>query len=62
VITYEEARKKSVMEAIIFFQMALSLGKIFVSIAALILLFFFPGNWALIFILGAFLSLLYCFL
>ncbi|OGF20804.1 hypothetical protein A2257_03495 [Candidatus Falkowbacteria bacterium RIFOXYA2_FULL_38_12] len=59
-ITYEEAKDKSVMQEIIFFQMALSLGKVLVSILALILLFFFPGNWAMIFILGAIMSLLYC--
>lgn len=61
-ITYEEAKKTSVMNSIIFLQMALSLGKIIVSVLALIALFFFPNSWFAIFILGALATALYAFL
>jgi len=61
-ITYEEAKKTSVMKSIIFLQMALVLGKILVSVLALVLLFLFPNNWFSIFVLGAVMTLLYAFL
>ncbi len=58
-ITYEEAKKTSVMNSVVFFQMALVIGKIIVSLIALAILYFFPGNWIAIFILGAVMTLLY---
>lgn len=61
-ITYEEAKKTSVMKSIIFLQMSLVLGKLFVSILALVLLFFFPNSWIAVFVLGAVMTLLYALL
>ena len=60
-ITYQDAKEKSVMQGIVFYQMALSLGKILVSVLALTLLYIFPGNWAVIFLLGGIMSFFYCF-
>jgi MFS family permease len=61
-ITYEEAKKTSVMKSVIFLQMALVLGKLFVSVLALILLFFFPNSWLAVFVLAAAMTLLYALL
>jgi len=61
-LTYERAKKTSVMKSIIFFQMALALGKLIIGVAALILLFFFPNSWTAIFILAAAMTLLYALL
>jgi predicted MFS family arabinose efflux permease len=61
-IVYEDAKKGSIMNSIIFLQTALVLGKIVVSIAALVILYFFPGNWMAIFLLGAAMTLLYALL
>lgn len=61
-IVYEEAKKTSVMNSIIFLQMALVLGKLVVSALALIILFLFPDSWAAIFILGALMTALYTLL
>lgn len=61
-ITYEDAKKTSVMQSVIFLQMALVIGKILVSILALLALYFFPNSWFAIFILGALMTLLYALL
>lgn len=61
-ITYDQAKKTSVMKNIIFFQMALVLGKLLISVLTLILLFFFPSSWIAIFVLAAAMTLLYAFL
>jgi MFS family permease len=61
-ITYEKAKGTSVMKSIIFFQMALALGKLLVSVLVMILLFLFPNSWIAIFVLAAFMTLLYAFL
>lgn len=58
-IIYEDAKKTSVMNSIIFFQMVLSLAKIFTSVLALAALFFFPNSWAALFILAALMTGLY---
>ncbi|MFH2136235.1 MAG: hypothetical protein ABII19_01170, partial [Patescibacteria group bacterium] len=58
-IIYEEAKKTSVMNSIVFLQMALVLGKLVVSALALVILFFFPDSWIAIFILGAAMTALY---
>lgn len=58
-ITYDEAKKTSVMNTIVFLQMALVLGKLVVSALALIILFFFPNSWIAVFILGAVMAALY---
>jgi MFS family permease len=62
ILTYERAKKTSVMKSIIFFQMALALGKLIIGVAALILLFFFPNSWTAIFVLAAVVTLLYALL
>lgn len=61
-ITYEEAKKTSVMNSIIFLQMALTVGKLLVSVITLAVLYLFPGSWLAVFILGAAMTLLYAFL
>lgn len=58
-ITYEEAKRTSVMNTIVFLQMALVLGKLIVSVLALIILFFFPDSWIAVFILGTMMAALY---
>jgi MFS family permease len=61
-ILYEDAKKTSVMNSVIFFQMVLSLSKIFTSVLALAALFFFPNSWVALFILGAAMTALYALL
>lgn len=61
-ITYERAKKTSVMKSIIFFQMALVLGKLLISVLALIILFLFPNSWIVIFVLAGIMTLLYALL
>ncbi len=58
-ITYEEAKKTSVMNCVVFLQMALVLGKLLISALALLALFFFPDSWIAIFILGAVMTAFY---
>jgi MFS family permease len=58
-ITYRKAQDTSVMKTILFFEMALVLGKILTMIAVLILLQFFVPGWNAIFILAALITLLY---
>lgn len=57
--TYEQAQDSSVMNTIVFFEMALVLGKIVAIIGALILLQFFVPGWNVLFILGGVMTLFY---
>lgn len=58
-MTYKKAHDTSVMKTILFFEMALVLGKIIAIILAIILLQFFTPGWNVLFILAALMSLLY---
>ena len=57
--TYEEAQDNSVMGGIVFFEMALVLGKILAMILALVLLQIFAPGWNALFILAGAFTLLY---
>ncbi len=56
---YKEANKGDEMEEILFFEMALIIGKIVAMIMAIILLFVFGPSWNALFILGGLMGLLY---
>ncbi|MFC1687866.1 MFS transporter [Patescibacteria group bacterium] len=58
---YERASKKNPVSYAIFFEQALSLGKIAAAIGAIILISIFSEPWYPIFILSALFSLLYLF-
>lgn len=58
---YEQASKKNPASYAIFFEQALSLGKIMAAIGAIILISIFSEPWYPIFILAALFSLLYLF-
>ncbi len=65
-ITYERAQKASVMKSVVFFEMALSVGKLLAAGLILVLLFFLPNIngfvWDLIFGVAGLMTLLYSFL
>jgi len=65
-ITYERARRVSVMKSVVFFEMALTVGKLLAAISILILLFFLPSQnglvWDVIFGVAAIMTLLYALL
>jgi len=58
-MTYKKAHDTSIMKTILFFEMALVLGKIIAIVLAIILLQFFTPGWNVLFILSALMSLLY---
>lgn len=58
-MTYKKAHDTSIMKTILFFEMALVLGKIIAIILAIILLQFFTPGWNAIFITSALMTLLY---
>jgi MFS family permease len=58
-MTYDHANETSVMKTMIFFEMSLIVGKIVAMLAALVLLWIFPGSFASLFILAAAMTLLY---
>jgi len=58
-IAESKARDYSVMKSSLLYEMSLVVGKILTACVALIILFFFPDNWAAIFILAAALTLFY---
>lgn len=60
-ITYEKAQDGSVMNNIVFFEMALVVGKIIAIILALVLLQLFVPGWNSIFIASGLMTLLYLF-
>lgn len=63
-ITYNQAREKGVMKNVVFFEMALVIGKILAILLVLIILFLTPPvlRWPAIFILAGLFTLLYSFL
>lgn len=58
-LIYDDARGEAATEMIVFFEMALSLGKIAAALLAVLLFRVFPDSWAAIFILAAGFTLLY---
>lgn len=60
-ITYQYARKRDVVEQVIFFEMSLIVGKILAMVGILVLLSLFSGEylWGSFFILAAVFSILY---
>lgn len=56
---YEGARRGTVMDSVIFFEMSLALGKIFVSVLCLAALWIFPGSWVPIFMIAAVFTLFF---
>lgn len=63
-LTYDKAREKGIVKNVVFFEMALVVGKILSILLVLIILFFAPNFllWPLIFILAGLFTLLYGFL
>jgi hypothetical protein len=65
-ITYERAGKASVMKSVIFFEMALTLGKLLAASSILVLLFFIPTPnglvWNIIFGVAGAMTLFYALL
>ncbi len=58
-MTYDHASKTSVMKTIIFFEMALILGKIIAIVLSIVALVFIPNSFTLLFIISALMTLLY---
>jgi MFS family permease len=58
-IASRKARDYSVMKSSLLYEMSLVVGKVATAAVALVILFFFPNNWAAIFILAAALTLFY---
>ena len=52
-ILYDDARRGGVTETVVFFEMALSLGKMAACVAAIVIFRLVPGFWTGIFILAA---------
>ncbi|MDP6571740.1 MAG: hypothetical protein QF747_02815 [Patescibacteria group bacterium] len=61
-MTYDHANDTSIMKTVMFFEMALIIGKIIAIVAALILLAFFAGSFTALFILASIMTLLYSFI
>jgi MFS family permease len=60
-IANSKARDYSVMKSSLLYEMCIIIAKVATGLAALVLLYFFPENWAVVFILAAVLSLFYGF-
>jgi len=58
-IIYDEARGEMATEAVVFFEMALSVGKIAAALLAALLFRIFPDSWAAVFILAAVFTMLF---
>ena len=58
-IAGSRARDYSVMKSSLLYEMSVGLGKVATAAAALVLLVFFPGNWAAIFLLAAAMTVFY---
>lgn len=58
-ITYKKAHDTSIMKTILFFEMALVLGKIVAIVLAIVLLQFFTPGWNVLFIMASLMTLLY---
>jgi hypothetical protein len=61
-IVYDGARLTGAAEAVVFFEMALSLGKIAAALIAMAIFHFFPGFWTGIFVLACAFSALFLFM
>lgn len=61
-ITYERAQKTSVMKTIVFYEMALILGKILACLIVYFLFFILPSSFTAAFIVAGLMSLLYALL
>lgn len=63
-MTYDRAQKHNVMKSIVNFELALVIGKLLAAFIILILLFIFPASWgfAIAFIIGGSMTLLYVLL
>jgi hypothetical protein len=60
-ILYGEGRRGSVMDTVIFFEMALGMGKILAAAFCIVLLTISPDNWMPIFLAAAGFTLMYAF-
>ena len=58
-MVYDDARRGEVMDAVVFFEMALSLGKILAALLAAAALSLWPGSWTAVFVIGAIFTLLF---
>jgi hypothetical protein len=56
---YQEAKEENVMDTVVFFEMALTIGKILAILLAVVLLQIFTPGWNAVFVLAGLLSLLY---
>jgi len=61
-IVYDGARRTGAAEAVVFFEMALSLGKIAAALLAMAIFHFFPDFWPGIFVLACLFSALFSFM
>ena len=62
-VTYDDAKKSSIMRSVVFREMALSVGKIFTALCGIIILSFSPieKSWDALFILAAIMTVFYGF-
>lgn len=61
-ITYERAQKTSVMKTVVFYEMALILGKILACLVVYLLLFLLPSSFTAAFVVAGLMSLFYALL
>lgn len=52
-VVYDEGKGDGIMESVVFFEMALSLGKIAAAALGIVILRLFPGSWPAVFIMAA---------
>lgn len=60
-MVYDEARRRGVMENVIFVEMALGLGKALAGVLAASVLWLWPNGWSAVFVLAAAFAFLYAF-
>ncbi len=58
-LIYDEARRGSATEEVVFFEMALSLGKISAALLGIVIFSMMPGFWSAIFVLAGVFAALY---
>lgn len=58
-MVYDGARRGGTAETVVFFEMALSVGKIAAALLAMVVIHFFPGFWPAIFVLAGLFSALF---
>ncbi len=61
-LIYDEARGEAATETVVFFEMALSIGKILAALLAALLFSIFPDGWAAVFIMAAVFTALFAVL